>query len=55
MKFPAYIMIRVRRPDEYEDVAAQLVAEDFLATHDNGNWHYDVTDGESALRAWMER
>ena len=44
MSHPEYIVIRVKRPEDYDDVCAELVAEDFLATHDNGHWEYEVTD-----------
>lgn len=46
MTLPEYVAIRVRRPDDYEDIAAQLVVDDFLATRDSGNWLYDVADYE---------
>ncbi|MDN7545062.1 DUF551 domain-containing protein [Burkholderia cenocepacia] len=44
MKHPEYIVIRVKRPEDYDDVCAELVAEDFLATYDGGNWQYEVVD-----------
>lgn len=48
MKYPDYIVIRVKRPEDYDDVCAELVAEDFLATHDNGHWEYEVDDDGAA-------
>ncbi|MGW4948640.1 DUF551 domain-containing protein, partial [Actinoplanes sp. NPDC004185] len=45
VKLPDQISIRVKRPEDYDGVHAELVAEDFLATHDGGNWQYDIADG----------
>ncbi|WP_155631456.1 hypothetical protein [Burkholderia cepacia] len=44
MKYPDYIVIRVKRPEDYDDVCAELVAEDFLATHGGENWEYEIAD-----------
>ncbi|WP_446903053.1 DUF551 domain-containing protein [Burkholderia sp. YIM B11467] len=51
MKHPDYIEIRVKRPEDYDDVCAELVAEDFLATHGGGSWQYEVAD--SADTGWI--
>lgn len=44
-------MIRVKRPEDYDDVCPELVAEDFLSTHDGGSWQYEVAD--SADTGWI--
>jgi len=51
MSHPEFIVIRVKRPEDYEDVCAELVAEDFLATHDNGHWEYEVADDNGVKHA----
>ncbi|MBN3839307.1 hypothetical protein [Burkholderia sp. Ac-20349] len=51
MSHPEFIVIRVKRPEDYDDVHAELVAEDFLATHDGGCWQYEVAD--SAEASWI--
>ncbi|WP_257819800.1 hypothetical protein [Burkholderia glumae] len=44
MIFPDYIVIRVKRPEDYKDVCAELVAEDFLGSHLAFEWEYEVAD-----------
>ncbi|MCM2537677.1 hypothetical protein NDN94_07530 [Burkholderia glumae] len=44
MIFPDYVVIRVKRPEDYKDVCAELVAEDFLGSHLAFEWEYEVAD-----------
>ncbi|WP_321908284.1 DUF551 domain-containing protein [Burkholderia cepacia] len=44
MKHSSHITIRVARPLDCANAAADRVAEDFLATHAIRSWTYDVAD-----------
>lgn len=44
MEHSTHIIIRVARPLDCADVAADRVAAHFLATHATRNWTYDVAD-----------
>lgn len=39
-----YILIRVKRPEDYDDVCADLVAEDFIQTAMYGKWEWEAWD-----------
>lgn len=41
-----HIIIKVKRPEDYEDVDAQIVADDFVETarHRQNAWEWEVVD-----------
>jgi len=44
-----YIIIRVKRPEDYEGVTPDLVAEDFIATAQYGQWEWEARDEDVSL------
>lgn len=50
-----WITVRIKRPEDYEDVASEIVVEDFIQTARHGGWEYEiakplVVDSKDSLR-----
>lgn len=41
-----YVLVKIKRPDGYNDVAAELVVEDFIESAKNGGFTYEVIGGQ---------
>lgn len=54
-----YILIRVKRPEDSEDVIPEILAEDFIATAQYGQWEWEAWDepkcGACGGTGWVTR
>lgn len=49
-----YILIRVKRPEDSEDVIPEILAEDFIATAQYGQWEWEAWDEEKIYQVhWI--
>lgn len=44
-----YILIRVKRPEDYDDVGADMVAEDFIQTAMYGEWEWEASEDDDGV------
>ncbi len=39
-----WVTVRIKRPEDYDDVAPEIVVEDFIQTARHGGWEYEIDE-----------